>query len=296
MVHTHRLNQRRNLWMALPTLILLFIFSLYPFFYLLGLSLTNSTLARPFQEFIGFANYQRALRDATFSTSLENTLVFAFVTTGLQMLLGFSLALFFYRSVRSGRYLRTLALFPFIAPPVAVAMIWRLIYNPTAGLLNHYLRQFGLTNAPIAFLGDANYALLSLIAIDVWQWTPFVFLLALAALQSLPGDVYEAAAVDGASALQAFRHITLPLISPALIVILMIRLIGAFKVFDMVYMLTGGGPHTATQVATHYIYRTAFSRFQIGYAASLTILLLIGLVVIVTALTVFLGYIRRRYE
>jgi multiple sugar transport system permease protein len=282
--------------MALPAIILLLVFSLYPFFYVLGLSFTESTLARPFQEFVQFENYRRALEDTVFRTSIRNTLVYAFTATILQMLLGFALALVFYRNMRAGRYLRTLALFPFIAPPVAVAMIWRLIYEPNAGLVNHYLRLLGITRSPIAFLGDQNIALLSLIVIDVWQWTPFVFLLVLAALQSLPKEPYEAASVDGASAWQSFVHLTLPMVAPALAVIFIIRLIGAFKIFDVIYMLTNGGPGSSTQVASFYIYRVAFQQFNTGYGAALTILLLILLTVIVTLLTMFRNRIRTRFE
>lgn len=289
-------GQRSTLWMALPAIILLLVFSLYPFFYVLGLSFTESTLARPFQEFVQFENYRRALEDTVFRTSIRNTLVYAFTATILQMLLGFALALVFYRNMRAGRYLRTLALFPFIAPPVAVAMIWRLIYEPNAGLVNHYLRLLGITQSPIAFLGDQNIALLSLIVIDVWQWTPFVFLLVLAALQSLPKEPYEAASVDGASAWQSFVHLTLPMVAPALAVIFIIRLIGAFKIFDVIYMLTNGGPGSSTQVASFYIYRVAFQQFNTGYGAALTILLLILLTVIVTLLTMFRNRIRTRFE
>jgi multiple sugar transport system permease protein len=290
-------SEHRASWiMAMPTILLLLLFSLYPFFYVLFLSFSDSSLAQPFEEFIGWQHYINGLEDEILRQSISNTLIFAFVVTILETIIGFVLALFFYRSMRSGRYLRTLALLPFIAPPVAVAMIWRLIYNPSAGLLNHYMGQFGWTTEPIAFLGQQSTAMLSIMVIDVWQWTPFVFILALAALQALPTDPYEAAAVDGASPLQSFFYITLPLISPSLMVIAIIRMIGAFKVFDLVYMLTGGGPGQATQVASFYIHRVAFRRFDLGYASSLTIYLLIILIVVITLLTFVQGWLRKRFE
>ncbi len=291
-----RHHRRSNFWMALPVIIVLIVFSIYPFFYMLALSLTESRLARPFQDFLWLENYRRAFEDAVFTTSLGNTIIYAFSSALIELVLGFILALFFYRSMAAGKYLRTLALFPFIAPPVAVAMIWRLIYEPNAGLINYYLRQIGLTTEPIAFLGNPSLALASLIAIDVWQWTPFVFLLALAALQALPREPYEAASVDGASPLQSFLYLTLPMVAPALTVIFIIRLIGAFKIFDQVYLLTFGGPGSATQVASFYIYRTAFQQFNTGYAAALTIILLLLLVVIVTLLTIFRDRVRARFE
>lgn len=289
-------HQRSSFVMALPVIIVLIVFSIYPFLYMLAMSLSASRLARPFQEFLWLDNYRRALEDVVFATSLVNTVIYAFSAAMAELILGFLLALFFYRSAAAGRYLRTLALFPFIAPPVAVAMIWRLIYEPNAGLINYYLRQIGLTNAPIAFLGNPNLALLSLIAIDVWQWTPFVFLLALAALQALPREPYEAASVDGASPLQTFVYVTLPMVAPALMVIFIIRLIGAFKIFDQIYLLTFGGPGSATQVASFYIYRTAFQQFNTGYAAALTIILLLLLALIVTLLTIFRDRVRARFE
>lgn len=292
-----KLENRANWAMALPTIIILLIFSLYPFFYMLHMSFTRSSLGRPFQGWVDLQNYRNALADQVFTNSIVNTLIFGFTVTIAEVIIGFMLALFFYRSVSAGRYLRTLALLPFIAPPVAVAMIWRLIYNPTSGLLNHYMSQWGLIDRPIAFLGDPSIALISIMVIDVWQWTPFVFILALAALQTLPEEPFEAAAVDGASPFQIFRYLTLPMMTPALLVIGIIRLIGAFKIFDLVYMLTGGGPGTSTQVATHYIYRTAFvGRFDTGYASAMTVILLVIIVVVITLLTTLHSYASRRYD
>ncbi|MFQ3566989.1 MAG: sugar ABC transporter permease [Aggregatilineales bacterium] len=292
-----KLSQDRSKWlMALPTIALLLLFSLYPLFSMLHMSFTRSTLGQPFRAWVGLQNYKDALVDRIFMTSIGNTLIFGFGVTIAELIIGFLLALFFYRSVQAGRYLRTLALLPFIAPPVAVAMIWRLIYEPNVGLINHYLRQWNITQQSIPFLGQPETSLLSIMVIDIWQWTPFVFILALAALQSLPEEPYEAAAVDGATPFEVFRFITLPMMIPSLLVIGIIRLIGAFKVFDQVYMLTGGGPGISSQVATHYIYRTAFNSFNIGYASSMTIILLVIVIVVITALTLLHAYTVRRYD
>lgn len=292
-----KLSQDRSKWlMALPTIALLLLFSLYPLFSMVHMSFTRSTLGQPFRAWVGLQNYKDALVDRIFTTSIGNTLIFGFGVTIAELVIGFLLALFFYRSVRAGRYLRTLALLPFIAPPVAVAMIWRLIYEPNVGLINHYLRQWNITQQSIPFLGQPETSLLSIMVIDIWQWTPFVFILALAALQSLPEEPYEAAAVDGATPFEVFRFITLPMMIPSLLVIGIIRLIGAFKVFDQVYMLTGGGPGISSQVATHYIYRTAFNSFNTGYASSMTIILLVIVIVVITALTLLHAYTVRRYD
>ena len=290
------LDKRSPLLMASPLLVTLVVFSLFPLFYAIGLSLTDSTLARPFHEYVGLLNYKRAVTDEIFRTSIVNTIVYAFGATIVETILGFMLALFFYREMGAGRYLRTLALLPFIAPPVAVAMIWRLIYYPLYGLLDHYLLRLHIVQEPVAFLGNTATALPSIMLTDIWQWTPFVFLLSLAALQSLPMEPYEAAAVDGANSWQIFRHLTLPMVAPILLIIAIIRLVGAFKVFDLVYILTFGGPGSSTQVASFYIYKMAFMKFKTGRAAALTIVFLIVVSVIVTLLTIFRDRIRARYE
>jgi multiple sugar transport system permease protein len=273
--------------MALPTLIVLIFFSLIPLIYVISLSLTDSTLARPFQDFIWFENYKRALTDEIFGAAIVNTLVFAFGVTAIETLLGFILALALHGELRAGGFMRTLALLPLFTPPVAVAMVWRLIYDPVSGLINHYMLQWGLTERAVAFLGSPTLAMPAIMAADVWQWTPFCFLLSLAALQSLPTDPYEAAAVDGASNWQVFRRLTLPMVTPAVIVIFLFRFLIALKVFDLVFILTYGGPGSVTQVVSFYIYKIGFTMFKSGYAATLSILVL--LLVSVIALVMTLG-------
>ncbi len=265
------LEKRSPLLMVLPILSILVIFIAF-LFYVISLSLTNSTLSRPFQDFIGLANFKRALADSIFGTSIVNTIVFAFAVTIIETLLGFVLALALHGELRAGRFLRVLTMLPLFTPPVAVAMVWRLIYDPLSGFLNHYLLRLGLVERTIAFLGQPKLAMPAIMLADVWQWTPFVFILCLAALQSLPREPYEAAAVDGASGWQVFRRITLPLVAPAVIVTFLFRFIIAIKVFDLVFILTYGGPGSATQVVSFYIYKIGFTMFKTGYAAALTIL------------------------
>jgi len=270
--------------MILPILIILVVMISF-LFYVIGLSVTDSTLSKPFKDFVGLANFRKALADQTFIHSIGNTLLFAFGVTAIETFLGFVLALALYTEIRAGRILRTLAMLPLFTPPVAVAMIWRLIYDPVSGFLNHYLFKFGLIERPLAFLGRADLAMPSIMAADVWQWTPFCFLLILAALQSLPSEPYEAAAVDGASSWQVFWRITLPLVTPSLIVTFLFRLIIALKVFDLVFILTYGGPGSATQVMSFYIYKVGFTMFKTGYAAALTLLVFFMVAIISTILT-----------
>lgn len=282
--------------MALPTFIVLIFFSLIPLVYVISLSLTDSTLARPFQEFIGLQNYRRAFADGIFGAAIVNTLIFAFGVTTVETFLGFVLALALHSQLRAGRYLRTLALLPLFTPPVAVAMVWRLIYDPNSGLLNHYLVQWGLIDRVIAFLGNPQLALPAIMVADVWQWTPFTFLLSLAALQSLPTDPYEAAAVDGASSWQVFWRLTLPMVAPAVIVIFLFRFLIALKVFDLVFILTYGGPGSTTQVVSFYIYKIGFTMFKSGYAATLSILVLLLISVLATAMTLGREWVIKRQE
>jgi multiple sugar transport system permease protein len=253
--------------------------------YVVGLSVTDSTLAKPFKAFIGFANYTKAFQDEIFGDSIKNMLIFAFGVTIVETLLGFVFAMALYTEVKAGKFLRTLALLPLFTPPVAVGMIWKLIYDPSAGFLNYYLMKFHFIKEGIAYLGSTKFALASLMAADVWQWTPFCFLLCLAAFQSLPFDPYEAAAVDGASSWQIFRRLTLPLVLPSVVVTFLFRLLIALKVFDLVYMLTFGGPGASTQVASFYIYKTGFVVFKTGYAAALTVLAFLLISAIATGLT-----------
>jgi multiple sugar transport system permease protein len=251
----------------------------------LGLSVTASTLAKPFNNFVGFANYTKAFKDANFGKSVMLMLQFAFTVTIIETLLGFLFAMVLHSEVRAGKFLRTLALLPLFTPAVAVGMIWKLVYDPGSGFLNHYLQQFNIISKPIGFMGDATWAMPGVMAADIWQWTPFCFLLCLAAFQSLPYEPYEAAAVDGASGWQIFRKLTLPLVLPSVIITFLFRLLIALKVFDLVFMLTYGGPGTSTQVASFYIYKIAFTTFKTGYGAAMTVLVFLLISVIATVLT-----------
>ncbi|MCL6509229.1 MAG: sugar ABC transporter permease [Anaerolineae bacterium] len=295
-MHTlHRRTRREILWMVAPAVLTLIVFSLYPLVYSIAMSLSDSQLARPFRAFVAFKNYTDAVADALFRGSILLTFVYAFGVTAIETALGFGLALLLNRESRASRFARTLGLLPFITPPVAIAAIWRLIYDPSSGMLNHYLVRAGILEQNVAFLGIPGLAMASVMLVDVWQWTPFVFLLSLAVLASLPHEPYEAAAVDGANTWQQFVHITLPLCLPGVLIIAILRLIGAMKVFDLVFMLTSGGPGASTQVASFYIYKTAFQQFKTGYASAMTIILIIVLTILVTLLTVLYRKAQQRY-
>lgn len=280
-----KIDRYSPLLMAVPTFIVLIFFAVIPLVYVVGLSLTESTLARPFADFVWFEQYKSAIEDEVLGRSIVNTLIFAFGVTTLEVVLGFILAMAL-RGVRrgSGVFL-TLALLPLFTPPIAVAMVWRLIYDPNQGLINHYLLQAGIVDRAIAFLGNSELALPSIMVADIWQWTPFTFLLSYAALKSLPREPYEAAAVDGASNLQVFRRLTLPLVMPSLIVVFLFKFLIALKVFDLVFILTYGGPGSATNVVSFYIYKVGFTLFKTGYGAALSIIVLVLVSLIAMVLT-----------
>ena len=201
-------------------------------------------------HFVGFEQYARVLRDALFRTGVANTIVFAVSAVAVQMILGFALALLTTRIARARVLYRTVFILPILVPGIVIGAIWKLMYNFDFGVLNQLLGVIGVR--PIDWLGNGATALAAVIAVDVWHWTPFVFLLMLAGLESLPQDVYEAARVDGATFFQELRYITLPLMLPTIVVTMLFRIIVGVKVFDEIYLLTGGGPGTATEVVSYH--------------------------------------------
>ena len=273
--------------MIVPVIIMMLIVTIAPLTYVFGISLTDSTIAKFFQNFIGFANYKQAFNDSIFKQSIFNTLWFAFAVSTVETFLGFILAYIVIKieSKRIAILLSTLSLLPLFTPPVATAMIWRLIYDPSSGLINHYMYKWGIFQRVIAFLGENNLAMPSIMFTDIWQWTPFCFLLSLSVFQLLPKEPYEAADVDGASPWQVFRRLTLPMVLPNMIIIFLFKFLIALKVFDLVYMLTYGGPGIRTQVTSFYIYRVVFKMFNTGYGGALSIIVLLTISVVAMLIT-----------
>jgi multiple sugar transport system permease protein len=198
----------------------------------------------------------------------------------LELGLGLALALLLDSQIRARWLWRSLFLLPMILPPVVVGVIWRLIYNPNFGVLNGALQLFGVDTTQLTWLADPSVALLSIILVDVWEWTPFVFLILLAGLQAIPEEPYEAARMDGSSGWQTFRHITLPLLRPAILVAVLLRTMDLLRIFDQVFILTQGGPGGVTETISLYIYKTAFRFFDFGYAAAMSLALLLVTVVL----------------
>jgi len=261
-------------WFLAPAVALLLALTVYPFFYIIRLSLYRVSPAG--EVFVGADNFLRLARDTLFFQSLGQTLALAAGALALEFGLGLGLALLLDSQIRGRNLWRSLLLLPMILPPVVVGVIWRLIYNPNFGVLNGALQLAGLDTTRLTWLADPSVALAAVMVVDVWEWTPFVFLILLAGLQAIPEEPYEAARIDGASAWQTFRHVTLPLLAPAILVALLLRTMDLLRIFDQVFILTQGGPGFATETISLYIYKTAFRFFDFGYAAAMSLLLLVG--------------------
>jgi multiple sugar transport system permease protein len=252
-----------------------------PLVYLAWTSLNQINLGMPWLKgFLGLANFANMGADPRFWNSLWLTVVYTGSTVVLQVLIGLSLALLVLQIPRGQAILRVGAILPIVLAPVVVGLFWRtLVLSPDTGLVDLATRALGLGSHN--WLGDPQLALISVIAIHTWQWTPFAFLVLLATLSTLPPDVYEAARLDRASAWQRFVHITLPLIRPAIMMVVIMRMMTALSAFAAIFAATGGGPGSATEILNLYAYRTSFTELNLGYGAALAMVLL-GLTILVS--------------
>jgi multiple sugar transport system permease protein len=254
-----------------PALLLFVLLTALPFAMLLALSLHDiawtSTGVR--WSFTGLQHFLALPADVLLRASVVNTLVFALLGVSLQMVFGLGLALLTSGIARGQTAYRMVFLLPILIPGIVIGAIWKLMFGFDFGIINIVLDAVGLP--PQDWLGDRGLALGSIIAVDIWHWTPFCYLLLLAGLESLPRDVFEAARIDGAGRWQTLRHVILPLLAPTIAVTFIFRLILAFKVFDEVYFLTGGGPGTATEVLSFTIYRRFFTEDRAGYGAAMSV-------------------------
>ncbi len=257
-----------------PALVLLLLTTTTPLIYLVWTSLQRIDLGMPWLTgFAGLGNYLKMGDDPRFWNSLLLTFVYTGSTVILQVVVGLSLALLVMQLPRGQGLLRIAAILPIVLAPVVVGLFWRtLVLAPDFGIVDLVTRALGLGS--YNWLGDPQLALISVIAIHTWQWTPFAFLVLLATLATLPPDVYEAARLDRASAWRTFIHITLPLIRPAVVMVVIMRLMTALSAFAAIFAATGGGPGSATEILNLYAYRTSFTELNLGYGASLAVVLL----------------------
>jgi multiple sugar transport system permease protein len=280
-------------WIALsPALALMLALGLLPLLNLLALSFVDVSWANGMAswKFVGFGHYRELPGDPLFRAGLFNTVLFALLAVTGQMLLALLLAVLCGRIIRGRVLYRTVFILPILIPGIVIGAIWKLILHYDFGLVTQLLALIGLE--PIDWLGDPVMAFISIVLVDIWHWTPFCFLLLLAGLESLPQDVFEAATVDGVGPWQEFAHVTLPMLWPTIVVTFAFRLLLAFKVFDEVYLLTGGGPGTATEVASFTIYQRFFTEDRVGLGSAISV----AFIVIVAMLLVAAVATRRRAE
>lgn len=255
-----------------PAVLVMLVVFVYPLLSAVNLSLHDwsfFTIDNP--PFVWFQNYTRAFRDRDLWSALGKTAIFVATGLTLQFVIGMALAMGVDRVSRGSGLLTTLLVMPMMVTPVVVGLAWKFILDYSFGIFN-YARSLVHLQA-IAPLASSKLALLTVILVDTWQWTPFLFLVLLAGLRSLPTEPYEAALVDGATPWQTFVKLTLPLLKPVVIVALVMRGAGAVKVFDHIFVLTGGGPGTATEVVSLQLYRKAFQSFEMGYASAVALVL-----------------------
>ena len=281
-----RMNRLTPYMFMLPAAVIMAIALIYPLGYMIWGSFRDwdPTQTIGEAEFVGLKNYITLWSDPNFRESLWVTLKFAFFVVTFEMVIGVGLALLLDRNIRGMSMLRTMFILPMMIAPVVVGLMWRYMYHPTVGTFNRTLESLGLPK--VDWLGD--HALMSVIIADIWQWTPFIFILSLAALQSLPRSALEAARIDGATAWQQIWYIKLPLMMPVLIVTCLLRLIDAFKVLEVILVMTEGGPGLSTEILALRISRTATEFRELGVAAAMSnylLLLLLGLTLAMFAFT-----------
>ena len=272
-----------------PAALVMAVALLYPIGYMIYASFLDWNPSQRIGEadWVGLRNYASLAGDMAFRESFWITLRFAALVVSVEMVLGVSLALLLDRELRGMTVLRTVFILPMMIAPIVVGLVWRYMYHPTVGTFNRTLADLGLPT--VNWLGDGDWAFVSVVVADIWQWTPFIFILSLAALQSLPRSAMEAARIDGASGWQLIWHIKLPLMLPVLIVTGLLRLIDAFKVLEVILVLTNGGPGLSTEILALRISRTASEFRDLGYAAAMSNVLLILLLILTVAM---FGYVK----
>ena len=263
-------------WFILPAVLVMAGGLVYPVLDALYLSFFDWKIATPFSkaEYVGLANYVRMLADPDVRESLWVTVRFGFWTILIEMALGVALALMLEKPIRGASVFRTIFILPLMVSPVVVGLIWRYLFDARVGWINHYLGLwFGIE--PQVWLGVPDLAFFAIVLTDIWQWTPFIFIIVIAGLQALPSEVLEASRIDGANWWQQTFLVKLPMIRSILIIALLMRLIDVFRALEVMYIMTGGGPGRATELLSLHIYNRAFDAQLLGYASAIAVLLIV---------------------
>ena len=276
----------------LPSLIALMMVLALPLVYSLVTSFFDTNLKyRGLGDFVGLQNYIEVLKDTYFLDSVKTTVIFTFFVVVIEFLVGLGIGLLLNNIRKARNFFFTIIIVPMMITPIAVGLIWRLLLHSDLGIVNYVLSLIGMTGR--AWLADASIALKTVMFIDIWQNVPYMVLVILAGLVTLPTEPYEAAAIDGASRLQSFFTLTVPMMIPTFSVVLLLRTITALKTYDLIFVLTRGGPGTTTEVISYHIYQQAFRYLEIGKASAMSYLLLL---MIVPVAFLFIRISRNRTE
>ena len=272
-----KINRRNFIIFMLPSLIALMLVLAVPLVYSMITSFFDTNLKyRGLGDFVGLQNYIEVLKDTYFLDSVKTTVIFTFFVVVIEFLVGLGIGLLLNNIRKARNFFFTIIIVPMMITPIAVGLIWRLLLHSDLGIVNHVLTQIGMVGR--AWLADASIALKTVMFIDIWQNVPYMVLVILAGLVTLPTEPYEAAAIDGASRLQSFFTLTIPMMIPTFSVVLLLRTITALKTYDLIFVLTRGGPGTTTEVISYHIYQQAFRYLEIGKASAMSYMLLLMIV------------------
>jgi multiple sugar transport system permease protein len=265
-----------------PVVVYLFAFSIFPLLYSLVIAFQDYEVRTTSFTFTGLENFRLMVDDPRFWTATINSAVMTVSGVALQVFLGATLAIFLSRNLRGTSLVRAILILPLLLTPIVVGLMWRALLNPDWGIVNYLLEEVGIS--PPLWLGDPSLAIWTLVGVDTWQWTPFVVIVVFARLQALPADPFEAAQVDGASAWQVLRRITLPLLAPAIVFVAIFRAIDAFRSFDVVFGLTYGGPGNTTTTLSFYAYENGYTFQRYGYASAIAYVMVVVATIAITVL------------
>jgi multiple sugar transport system permease protein len=280
---------RRYAWFVVPAAVAVIAVILFPWLFTIYVSAFDWRLGGA-REWVGFANYAKLFEDERFGWAMLRTLYFTALSVFFPLVLGLAAALVFNQRFPLRGLARTIFILPMMATPVAVALVWTMMFHPQLGVLNWLLSQMGIP--PSMWVYHADSVIPTLVMVETWHWTPLVMLLLLGGLAALPVDPYEAAKIDGATPWQAFRYITLPLLAPYIVVALIIRTIDALKAFDIIYVITQGGPGSASETINIFLYLQAFAFYNMGYASAVVVVFF----VLILALAALLMWTRDRVK
>ena len=272
---------------VIPALVVVLAVIVFPWVFTIWMSLNEWKVGSP-TTFVGFANYLRMPRDPRFVEAVGHTLVYTGLSVLLPLVFGTFAAVVFHANFAGRGLMRAIFIMPMMATPVAIALVWTMMFHPQLGVLNYLLSLFGIP--PQLWVFHPATVIPSLVLVETWQWTPLVMLIVLGGIAAIPAEPYESAQIDGANLWQMFRFITLPLIMPFLFIAAMIRMIDAVKSFDIIFAITQGGPGSASETVNLYLYSVAFTYYDLGYGSAIAVILFL-LVVVLAAL---LLYLRRR--